>query len=44
MGVADGGPAGEETIKESESLLAKDIAFCVQNDVDYIIHSVYEGR
>ena len=32
---------GVEQQKEEELLLEQDVRFCVDNDVDYIIHSVY---
>ena len=32
----------DEDLKEE--LLPKDIRFCLENDVDYIIHSIYQGK
>lgn len=32
------------TIMRDEEIFARDIRFCLENDVDYIIHSVYKGH
>ena len=31
-------------IKHDDLLVPKDVRFCLENDVDYIIHSVYHGQ
>jgi pyruvate kinase len=42
-GSGEGGVAGTYGISREE-MLQKDIRFALENDVDYIIHSVYEGK
>ena len=34
----------EDISKSSDSVLEKDIRFCIENDVDYIIHSIYQDE
>src|SRR4051794_3623284 len=35
---------GKESSSLKEELLPKDITFCLENDIDYIIHSIYQGK
>jgi pyruvate kinase len=40
--------SGESGISDSDQtkldMLVEDIKFCLANDIDYIIHSVYQGK
>jgi hypothetical protein len=39
--VEDGSALIHTDVLKGEELLRSDIKFCLENDVDYIIHSIY---
>ena len=44
LALTSGSEADLAEMQLREELLARDVRFCLENDVDYIIHSIYHGK